>query len=88
MLLRADLPWRPLVPAILAGLFFAMLVSQGATPYPAGTDAPQPGTILGIYWITPVLLAAVCLLAISTVTEGRREGTRADDSTEPEQYAA
>ncbi|KKN38670.1 hypothetical protein LCGC14_0750950, partial [marine sediment metagenome] len=42
--LRSKMPMLDLslfsCPAILAGLFFAMLVSQGATPYPAGTDSP------------------------------------------------
>jgi hypothetical protein len=80
LLLRADLRW-PAAPALAAsGLFGALLVSQQATPWPvvdlsldmAGTGGHffiSPGDVAsdprGLYWITPAVLGAVCLMALA-----------------------
>lgn len=79
LLLRADLPWRPVLPAMAAcGLYAALIASQAATPFPAvdlelaivaadGEVSLLPSSFVfptdGIYWVTPLTLAVVGALA-------------------------
>ncbi len=79
LLLKADVRWKPAVPAIAGGLYLGLLVSQAATPFPAvdvelgtigsgGQFSMTPAGLVfptkGIYWITPAVLAAIGLLAL------------------------
>ena len=84
LLLRARAPWKRLLPAVAIGLYFTLIVTQAATNFPAvdvelggigpgGEFLPtlygDVSPALGIYWITPVALAVVFLLALL----GRRD---------------
>jgi len=90
LLLRAELKWGFLIPVVLVGLYAAMLISQYATPFPAvdvqvgvvetdGRISVLPASFIsptnGIYWITPLVLAVVGLLALA-VNRHAREGVR------------
>lgn len=81
LLVRAEVRWQPLVPIVLAGLYVGLLVSQAATPFPAfdvkigavgadGSVTVLPASLVahtdGVYWITPLVLAVVALLAFSS----------------------
>ena len=80
LLLRTDVPWKAAIPVLLASLYVGLLVSQAATPFPAvdvilGVIAPDgsvdvlPASYVaatnGIYWITPLVLGTVALLAFA-----------------------
>ena len=80
LLLRTDVPWKAAIPVLLASLYVGLLVSQAATPFPAvdvilGVIAPDGSvdvlpasyvaTTNGIYWITPLVLGTVALLAFA-----------------------
>ena len=84
LLLRAQVPWKRLLPAVTIGLYFTLIVTQTATNFPAidvelGGVGPAGEFLpalygdfspaLGVYWITPVALAVVFLLALL----GRRD---------------
>ena len=89
LLLRADLHWKALVPVMLVALYFGLLATQQATPFPAidvqvglvgadGSISILPANYVtpthGIYWITPMALGAVALLAFA----GNRSGLATD----------
>ena len=84
LLLRAQTQWKLLLPAVTIGLYFTLIMTQAATNFPAidvelGGIGPGGEFLpalygdfspaLGIYWITPVALAVVFLLALL----GRRD---------------
>lgn len=86
LLLQTDLRWPVLAPAVLVGLYAALLYSQSVTPFPAvdvrvGVIQPDGSVSIlpasqvfpadGIYWITPLALASVALLAVA----GRRRAS-------------
>jgi len=100
LLLRAQVPWKRLLPAVTIGLYFTLIVTQAATNFPA-IDVELGGVgpggeflptlygdfspALGLYWITPVALAVVFLLALL----GRRdEGAQAAAEAGPRPEAA
>ena len=79
LLLRAQTQWKLLLPAVTIGLYFTLIMTQAATNFPAidvelGGIGPGGEFLpalygdfspaLGIYWITPVALAVVFLLAL------------------------
>jgi hypothetical protein len=83
LLLRADIAWKALLPVVAIGLYAALLATQQATPFPAVdvelaalgtgghffiTPAGYRTPTGGIYWVTPLALAVVALLALA----GRR----------------
>ena len=91
LLLRTDVPWKAAIPVLLASLYVGLLVSQAATPFPAvdvvlGVIGPggsvellpanYVATTNGIYWITPLALGVVGLLAFG----GRKPGPSEDTS--------
>ncbi len=95
LLLRTDLKWSILIPVILIGFYAAMLASQHATPFPAvdvqvgvveadGSISVLPASFIsptnGIYWITPLVLAVVGLLALAVNRNGREEGAAAPEA--------
>lgn len=64
LLLRAGLRgWEMLTPLMLGGLYFLMLSSAGATPYPP--DLASPSATDGVFWVTPAVLLVVAALALS-----------------------
>lgn len=80
LLLRADLHWKALGPVMVVALYIGLLVTQQATPFPAidvqvgVVEADGSVTVLpanyvtpthGIYWITPMALGAIALLAFA-----------------------
>jgi hypothetical protein len=80
LVLRAELPGWRVLPLFLVGLYVAMLASMAATPWPdvdvtldvAGTQGHffmTPGetsAATGVYWVTPVALATVAVLALAS----------------------
>jgi hypothetical protein len=68
LLLHSDLKPRYLVPLLLTTMAIAAAASQQATPFPLPYDAYRPASTLGIYWVQPVALASIIVLAIA----GRR----------------
>ena len=67
LLVRSDLRPRWLVAAILASFGIAAVASQAATPFPA-VDRFATSDTRGLYWLPPVALATLFVLAIA----GRR----------------
>ena len=80
LLFRADIPWKGMAPVLVLGLYAALLASWASTNWPPaggryGVPSPTGEFIpaqygdyspaLGLYWITPVALAVVCLLLFS-----------------------
>ena len=68
LLLRADVSWKGLRPAVLVALYVGLMATQRATPWPidvVGLDPEQISGTRGLYWITPLALAVVCLLALT-----------------------
>jgi hypothetical protein len=74
LLARSDLRPRWLIGAILAAFGLAAVASQAATPFPA-VDRFATSDTGGLYWLPPVALATLFVLAIA----GRRTGTEAPD---------
>ncbi|MEX2226032.1 MAG: glycosyltransferase family 87 protein [Dehalococcoidia bacterium] len=77
LLVRSDLKPRWLTPAILASLALAAVASQAATPFP-GPDRFATADTRGLYWIQPVALLTLFVLAIA----GRRQHANAEAATE------
>jgi len=80
LLLRTDVRWQAAIPVVLAGVYVGLLATQAATPFPAvdvvlGVISPDGSvdvlpanyvaTTNGIYWITPLVLGIVALLAFA-----------------------
>lgn len=81
LLLRCDLRPRALVPVLLVTMGLAAAASQNATPFPLPYDAYRPASTLGIYWVQPVALASIVVLAFA----GRRRTMPVDESPVPAQ---
>ena len=96
LLLRTEVRWQAAIPILLAGLYVGLLATQAATPFPAvdvvlgviGPDgsvevlpANYVATTNGIYWITPLVLGAVALLAFA----GRKPAPIEDTSAVAEE---
>lgn len=84
LLLRADLRPRAVTPSIIAALAFAAAASQAATPFPLLFDAYRPAATDGFYWLPPVALASIFVLAIA----GRRADPHAPVAPAPAMRAA
>lgn len=83
LLLRSDLRPRPLVPALMAMLALAAVASQEATPFPSN-DALGAASTRGLYWLQPVALLTLFVLAIA----GKQRDAIAGVDTLDEQPAA
>jgi len=81
LLLRTPMRWPLAVPAMLLGLYAALLASQAATPFPAPIGSPEVGSTYGIYWITPATFAAACLLALLGGSRSRAKPVAPPDSS-------
>lgn len=69
LLLRSDLRPRYLTPILIAGMCLAAVATQNATPFPLPFDVYRPAGTLGVYWVQPVALATIFVLAMF----GRRQ---------------
>ncbi len=64
LLLRSDLRPRYLVPVLIGGMCLAAVATQAATPFPLPVDVYRPAGTRGLYWVQPVALASIFVLAI------------------------
>ena len=64
LLLRSDLRPRYLTPLLIGGMCVAAAATQNATPFPLPYDAYRPAGTLGVYWVQPMALATIFVLAI------------------------
>ena len=79
LLVRSDLRPKWLIAAILAAFGLAAVASQAATPFPA-VDRFATSDTRGLYWLPPVALATLFVLAIAgrrTETDARHRATNA-----------
>jgi len=75
LLVRSDLKPRWLIPAILASFAIAAVASQAATPFPS-PDRFAPPETRGLYWMQPLALLTLLVLAVAG---RRRDGVEATE---------
>lgn len=93
LLLQSDFKWKAAVPLLLVTFYFVLLLCQYATPFPAvdvqvgvveanGQISVLPANFIsptnGIYWITPLALAAVAMLAMAGRSSNERDVLEAE----------
>lgn len=83
LLLRTQLQPRWLTPIILVGGAIAAAATQKATPYPS-TDLLAPAATHGLYWLQPVALLSVFVLALAA----RKEAAGGEEEAGPSREAA
>jgi hypothetical protein len=64
LLLRSDLRPRYLVAMLIGGMSLAAVATQNATPFPLPVDVYRPAATLGFYWLQPMALLSIVVLAV------------------------